>query len=495
MDERTVFGHIKYQGEDFMIHSMEESNTSLIFKQGKNSSSTTGSGCGASDHFKVEKAPIQDDPASNGRLGATANCDIRVLVYFTPRANNTAANITQVALTAIAETNIAFRNSNISPNTISLVSAGVEFLSPLPTGWTEDILAIPANFSEDANSLADEPFVKNRRVATGADIVVCLTGDVYPNGSGSIALPGGFTLPARAYAVVETTDAISNISFAHEVGHFLDCRHAHQDLTGMPYARGHFYQGNNNTIYRTIMGRNVQGTATTRIPYFSNPSVSYKGAPTGNTLRDNARRIRERACAVANHENSENNPLSAVIQGTTTAYTGSYHTFRADVSGGGPGVYSYEWRVSSSPIPNGSILSTNTQLGTQLAISLYSADKYIHLRVTSADGQVRNVVHSVYVWGGIGPPPPNRLGESSNLGVYPNPANSKVTLSLESAETGQAKVLLYNALGKVVREESFYHQSGSMQYKYNISDLTAGVYLVSVQIGDQKFTKKLVKAN
>lgn len=496
MDERTVFGHIKYQGEDFMIHSMEESNTSVIVKQVK--SDNTGSRCGAPSPLEDEKAPIQSETPSNGRLGATSNCDIRVLVQYTQEAANVTINITQLGLLGIAESNSALINSNISRNTVSFVSAGVELLSTIPNNWpgpdiSDDVDALIQNQSGFGFNGAND-----RRELTGADIVVCLTDNIYFDSYwndlvGAVTV-SGLTFASSAYTIIEAPSAIGDYIFAHMVAHLLDCRDSN-DNSGFSYARGHFYYGNDGEIYGTILGINTSNMPTYTIPYYSNPNISHKGAPTGNALRNNARRIRDRACTVANYLSSVNNPLSAAVQGATSAYSGSYNTFQADVSGGGPGAYSYQWRISNSPVPSGTLLSTSTQLSTQLVISQYSATKYIHLKVTSADGQVRNDVHPVYIYGGIGPPPPNRIGALSELGVYPNPASNKVILSLDAAEEGQAKVLLYNALGKVVQEESFYHKSGSMQYKYNISDLTAGVYLVMVQIGDQKFTKKLVKAN
>ncbi|MEM6348321.1 MAG: zinc-dependent metalloprotease [Bacteroidota bacterium] len=502
MDERTVFGHINYQGEHYMLHSMEESNTSVLFKQSKIKGS--GKGCEIEDHALLEDVPNEKEASSNERLGATGNCDVRVLVYFTQDAANSTANINQLAFTAIAQTNAAFSNSAISRNTVSLVSAGIELLANTPANWTGNNITADVNalISDQAifpNGSANVTGANNRRLETGADLVVCLTDDDYPQ-NGSIVL-AGFLGRRSAYAIVETPLAITGLVFAHEVGHLFDCRHAHGDPNGQSYARGHLYYGNDGLIYRSVVTAQWifppfdPTPDPSPIPYFSNPDVSFMGAPTGKSHRNNARRIRERACTVAGYVNSVETPLTAIIQGVGTGYYGSYHVFQADVAGGGPGAYSYQWRVSSTPFPTGSVQSTSFQLGTNLISTPIVSTIYIHLRVTSADGQVRNAVHPVVIWGGIGPPPPNRIGELSNLELYPNPANAKLMLSLASATAGQAKLQFVDALGKLVREETFFHHGESMRYKCNINDLPAGIYLVSLQIGEQQYTKKLVKAN
>ena len=69
--------------------------------------------------------------------------------------------------------------------------------------------------------------------------------------------------------------------------------------------------------------------------------------------------------------------------------------------------------------------------------------------------------------------------------IYPNPANDYVTVSLKSSE--RATIRLYNIMGQVVKTIYTNEQKNVISTK----DLSAGMYLVSVEQNGKRFTTKL----
>jgi hypothetical protein len=84
------------------------------------------------------------------------------------------------------------------------------------------------------------------------------------------------------------------MSIAHEVGHILGARHDRiVDKNNAPFAYADGYV--NGTKWRTMMSYKEGCGGCPRIPYWSNPRISYKGESTGNAASDNARVILEQA--------------------------------------------------------------------------------------------------------------------------------------------------------------------------------------------------------
>jgi hypothetical protein len=88
--------------------------------------------------------------------------------------------------------------------------------------------------------------------------------------------------PDRAFGVVQWNCTV--YSFPHEIGHNQGCGHD-RDNGGCgfrSYGFGWRFTGNDGVQYRTVMAY-APGT---RIPYFSNPNVSFQGQPTGVPIGD-----------------------------------------------------------------------------------------------------------------------------------------------------------------------------------------------------------------
>ncbi|MFU8844095.1 MAG: T9SS type A sorting domain-containing protein [Bacteroidales bacterium] len=76
--------------------------------------------------------------------------------------------------------------------------------------------------------------------------------------------------------------------------------------------------------------------------------------------------------------------------------------------------------------------------------------------------------------------------------VYPNPAHQTAHFDFEwKKEMTDAKIIIYNLLGKMVREVEIRENTGTL--KINVSDLIEGIYFYSLVVKNQpEVTQKLI---
>jgi hypothetical protein len=97
---------------------------------------------------------------------------------------------------------------------------------------------------------------------------------------------------STAFFVVNASATLEDLSFSHELGHLLGCRHDN-DIGTLPYgnARGYDWYGklleysNNLKKYKTIMS--IKEGSELRVPFFSNPYVNDDGSNPIGTLQYN----------------------------------------------------------------------------------------------------------------------------------------------------------------------------------------------------------------
>ncbi len=240
-----------------------------------------------------EASPPQATPGTAGD-----NNVVDVMVVYTGAARLNGGGVSgmnSLIDLAIEEANTCYANSEINVR-LNLVYRGE--LSYVET----------ANANTDLSRLATAgdgqlDGVHALRNQYGADVVCLLTETMASYaGLGYVMSPASSSFASYAFSVVKREYAVGQFVFAHEVGHNMGCMHDRQNSTSAgasSYSYGYrFYAG--GTQYRTVMAY-APGV---RIPYFSNPSVSYLGSATGvasgATSADNARSINETAPVVAN---------------------------------------------------------------------------------------------------------------------------------------------------------------------------------------------------
>lgn len=164
--------------------------------------------------------------------------------------------------------------------------------------------------------------------------------------------------PDYAFSVINRSCASGNYSFPHELGHNFGARHdAYVDPASTPYAYGHGWVDVAQR-WRDVMAYNdacaASGVSCARIPYLSNPNLTYGSAadPLGSTTTADAVRVHnQNALAVANFRPTAGSgtpppactyalsPTSISVpaagaSGTTTLATGSGCTWNASSSAG-----------------------------------------------------------------------------------------------------------------------------------------------------------------
>ncbi len=274
----------------------------------------------------------QDEPAPvGGERGELHTFD--VLVLYTPQARDGAGGRTAMEALidlGVSNTNLSYANSGI-PAQARVVHRGVVPYTETGVANTE-----LSRFRSTSDGHMDA--VHCLRDAYGADFCALIVNSFDACGIGYLMgnpSPGfassAFTVTARG--------CLSSYTFAHELGHNQGSHHDRDNAgssPAYPYSYGWRTPGNQ---YRTVMSY-APGT---RIPYFSNPDVTFQGFPLGvpqgqANAADNARSIRNTAAIVSQFRSSYTN-LNAVerisISTTGVQANGASGTGRLAVSDSG----------------------------------------------------------------------------------------------------------------------------------------------------------------
>lgn len=246
----------------------------------------TGTGTGTGD----------DEPALPDAGASAAPADsgdvIDVLVAYTPTARTLAGNIDALIRLFFDDTNRYYANSLIQPRVRLVHSYEVDYRQA-DGGLRADLDRLQAHDDGHLDG------IHAKRNQHGADLVALLVGrrtmycgiaNVYYGRE-----DGGFSV---------TVQECGSYTFAHELGHNQGAHHdpgtnmERSVVLGFPYGQGFC---NRRGAWRTVMSYNFQQSCRPRVPYFSNPNISYRGTPTGDEhARHNVRVINETAFHVAN---------------------------------------------------------------------------------------------------------------------------------------------------------------------------------------------------
>ena len=225
-------------------------------------------------------------PDAERRALEARKITIDLMILYTKKAvARYLINPADLVALAVEETNQAFRNSGLG--NISLRLAHMQSI---------DYDEANSEHFEHLYHMVDGtgPFgqVRQLRDQKRADIVGMILDD--PSGCGLSTRVAADA--EEAYFVVHHHCAAVMISIAHEVGHILGARHDRQtDTINSPFPYGHGHV--NGKKWRDIMSYQQSCDGCPRIPYWSNPRVTYQGEPTGTVLNDNARVIPNRQSA------------------------------------------------------------------------------------------------------------------------------------------------------------------------------------------------------
>lgn len=276
---------------------------------------------------QAEEEQEGEEALGHGGGGGGGNpSEMDVMVLYTPAVLASLPSImtleqrilliTATIQTAVGDTNQAFDNSALAAPELRLVLSGLISYSESGNANTE--LARLRNRDDDDDGDVDGADHMNDvhaiRDICGADLVCLLVknlGDSCGIAYTWSSYPSGFS--DWAFSVVDL-DCISDLTFAHELGHNMGCHHDRDNACCNPpagdpnacdcvadcctgdanrlqaegafsYSYGHHFEGqpcflNVCTPYRTIMAYEPGA----RLPVYSNPSVVVLGTATGVTV-------------------------------------------------------------------------------------------------------------------------------------------------------------------------------------------------------------------
>lgn len=137
----------------------------------------------------------------------------------------------------------------------------------------------------------------------------------------------------------------------------------------------------------------------------------------------------------------------------------------------GEGPYTYEWSTGS----------------TNATISNLPVGEY-EVTVTDAHNCSEVITITVDLASGL-----EDLAILSAISLAPNPTSGISTLSVSLTQAYDVQIQLVNVVGQVLLSEKI-QNSSSFAYPVDLSDFPGGIYFVRVQVEDQLFIEKLVRA-
>ena len=398
---------------------------------------------------------------------------------FTPAAA-IAGDPANDAPVLVAELNQIRNNSGLTANDVNFTLVGVERLA----GFTEQT----GNLNGDVERLRLNTFVRNRRNALFADLVILLTDGGYSMGNSFGAAYQNQTGDEEfGYGIVEIDAPANRFTFAHEVAHTFGCKHdGDNTVTGQVplWARGR--QFTTGGLQRnTLMAGATRAQG--RIPNLSNPTVAFAGVPTGiANQRDNARQMNGQSCAISEYR-EEPNPTQVYISGFTRVDNGQSSTWCAEITGCNT-PSSIVWAYSY----NGLNYTTSTTNRCITRTMPASGDMWLRVTVTCPDGTQATDTHYIRGGQGTGPIPDSTTADvvydgslfsptGKLLNVFPNPTSSSLTVSYPMGNDETVTMIMTSSSGKVVMRTLLgEYERGEVLYKTVDLDLPSGIYVLSL---------------
>ena len=495
------FGSLKLEEDFYSIEDLSGLKNVLIKADGEEIQT-----CGVTAETIFENS--EADEQESGTLRSSNNCNVRVLVLFTPAANSFLPNIQNVAQNSIALTNQAFANSGISPHWLYLELAGVEEVNIDETGRTAiDVLS-------EVRTIGEAQGLRN---TFNADIVILLADHSIANFGDNAGLAfssnnGNPTSPSSAYAVVRTFAITNGLVFSHEIGHLFGTTHEPCDADGAgancinnisnSYWHAHSFNWGECLEHRaqTIGFSRISPDAILR---FSNPNTYFQGKKTGAyNERDNARVLRDNGCTVAG--NVDNNIQNLTVNISASAEHCPCHVVQLypNASGGGAGAYQYEWQISIDGINWSPVQSTSATFSASIPCGFWEQSYFVRVRVEAADGQVTFDTYYVYPDHSLNctrnssEQETGQSGDNSEikLSVYPNPTNDNTTVEYELAEQAEVSLSVVNQMGQEILKlvDNEIQERGEYRSKLDIKKLSPGIYFLQLQLKDVVISRKFV---
>lgn len=285
------------------------------------------------------KGPLTPGPAP-ARPVSTTDDDgslIDVLVVYTQDVTTAYGSQTAVNAmidAAITEANTTYSNSGIIQRARLMYRGQVAYTESGNSGTDVGRLEAGTNGLNVAHTLRDQYH---------ADIVFLIVANLDFCGQAAMIMdPVSRTQESHAYAVVEDGCTQTNLSLPHEGGHLMSARHdwATDGTNNSPYTYNHGYIEPGNT-WRTVMAYPGPCSSCPRLPYWSNPDVTYGGIAMGiaegnANAADNRKTLNNTHIEVANFRTSASSELAMSKTAPASVTAGTSLSYAIAVTNNGP---------------------------------------------------------------------------------------------------------------------------------------------------------------
>jgi len=314
-----------------------------------------------------------------------------------------------------------------------------------------------------------------------------MTDGEYGSTFGIVAAIG--PIEESAFAIVETSAATTGrFTFAHEVAHLFGAGHNTDPRDGIPHGHN-FLTGLKRK--RTIMNTLDEGKS--RIQHFSNPDVKYSGKKTGvKNERDNARQLRNEACAVANFRETIVG-FQVIITGDQYACPCESGYVTAFTHGGAPGTYTFEWFVSPDGI-NWTLLPYSTSTAAVEVPCEEGEGVFVRVDATSSDNQTMSstrFVEAATSWPGQEGPcvrsshqQHTTAPQAFRVDAFPNPTQDSWRISVQMPQEDVLHLDFFDLSGKLVRSDRYAAlDKGAHTFYIPENELGTGLYFLRTTTG------------
>ncbi len=228
--------------------------------------------------------PLGDDAAFDDLAGADSDggiaggsCSsgpiIDTMVVYTPAARSAMGGhgaIRAEAALAVELANVAYANSQ------NVVRARLVYCDEIAYTESGDMDIDLPRLAGGSDGFMDG--IHGLRDSLNGDLVL-----LYQDMGSGLGYCPETPSDANGFSTVNWRRAAGTFTHAHETGHNIGCGHSREEgdgPCGPSYGLGWRFFGNDGAGYCTVMA--YENATYDRILYFSNPNVSYLGAPTGN---------------------------------------------------------------------------------------------------------------------------------------------------------------------------------------------------------------------
>lgn len=149
--------------------------------------------------------------------------------------------------------------------------------------------------------------------------------------------------------------------------------------------------------------------------------------------------------------------------------------------------------LATAPATTSNFTPTANQWRTeQVDLSSYSTATELFIKIVCVNGYGNNIyvdnINVMSVFASV-----EDENNAATVNVYPNPAQEFVNISLNMTQQDEVQISLINMLGEVVMmTDKGQVSAGSQLFQLNTATLAAGVYNVSIKIGDRTQVQRIV---